>query len=151
MSSKISSQQHQLKSLLSFRITMLKATSGFVYIVEGTGTYSPYWLLKAKFVPASRDEYLTIINPISMQYTEKLCHSILNLDSICSLLSTSFFFIYMFMGVEKLSLTHWGCDKMANIPHTTFSNAFSQMNLLIKFHCDLFLELPIENKQHWLR
>ena len=51
-------------------------------------------------------------------------------------------------------LTHWGRDKMAAILQTTSSSAFSLIQiyeLRLKFHCGLFLEVPLTIFQLWFR
>ena len=50
--------------------------------------------------------------------------------------------------------THWGWDKMAAIFQTTFSNAFSWMNMYeywSKYHWSLFLRVQLIIFQHWFR
>ena len=52
------------------------------------------------------------------------------------------------------NLTHWGRHKMAAIFHTTFSNAFSWMNMYefhLRFHWNLFLRFKLTIFQHWFR
>ena len=54
----------------------------------------------------------------------------------------------------RLSLTHWGRDKMAAISQTIFSNAFSWMKMFefwLKFHWSLFLRVQLIIFQHWFR
>ena len=51
-------------------------------------------------------------------------------------------------------LTHWGQDKMADILHTTFSNAFPSIKVFefwLKFHWILFLRVQLTINQHWFR
>ena len=51
-------------------------------------------------------------------------------------------------------LTHWGWDKMAAIFQTTFSNAFSWMNIYqfrLKLHWSLFPRVQLTIFQHWFR
>ena len=51
-------------------------------------------------------------------------------------------------------LTHWGRDKMAAISQTTFSKAFSWINMLefrLKFHWSLFPTVQLIVFQHWFR
>ena len=51
-------------------------------------------------------------------------------------------------------LTHWGCDKMAVILQTIFSNAFSWVKvfeLWLKFHWSLFPRVQLTTCQHWFR
>ena len=51
-------------------------------------------------------------------------------------------------------LTHWGRDKMADISQTTFSNAFSWMEMhefRLRFHWSLFLRFQLTIFQHWFR
>ena len=53
-----------------------------------------------------------------------------------------------------LGLTHWGRDKMAAIFQTTFSNAFSSMEMIefrLKLHWMLFLRVQSTISQHWFR
>ena len=55
---------------------------------------------------------------------------------------------------EIMKLTHWGRDKIAAIPQTTFSNAFSWIKIYkfwLKFHWSLFLEVQLTICQHWFR
>ena len=50
--------------------------------------------------------------------------------------------------------THWGWDKMADIFQTTFSNAFSWMEMYecwLRFHWSLFLRFKLIILQHWFR
>ena len=50
-------------------------------------------------------------------------------------------------------LTHWGWDKMADIPQTTFSNAFSWMKMYefrLRFHWSL-LSVQLTIFHHWFR
>ena len=52
------------------------------------------------------------------------------------------------------SLTHWGRDKMAAIFQTTFSNAFSWMQInefWLRFHWSLFLRVQLTIFQYWFR
>ena len=53
-----------------------------------------------------------------------------------------------------MSLTHWGRDKMDPITQTTFSRAFSWMNMFefrLKFHWGLFPRVQLTIFQHWFR
>ena len=52
------------------------------------------------------------------------------------------------------ALTHWGLDKMADISQTTFSNAFSWIEIYqfrFIFHWSLFLRVELTIFQHRLR
>ena len=52
------------------------------------------------------------------------------------------------------NLTHCGRDKMDAISQTTFSSAFSWMQMLVfrlKFHWSLFLRVHLTIFQHWFR
>ena len=55
---------------------------------------------------------------------------------------------YSSLSTASCTLTHWGRDKMADISQTTFSNAFSWMNIhqfRLIFHWSLFLVVGINN------
>ena len=57
-------------------------------------------------------------------------------------------------GLDVITLTHWGRDKMATVSQTTLSNAFSWMKMLefrLKFHWSLFLRVQLTIFQHWFR
>ena len=50
--------------------------------------------------------------------------------------------------------THWGLEKMANVLHTTFSNAFSRMKMLVcwfKIKWSLYLRIHLRVRVHWIR
>ena len=52
------------------------------------------------------------------------------------------------------SLTHWGLDKMVVIFQTTFSNAFSWLEmwkLRLRFHWSVFPRVKLKIFQHWFR
>ena len=52
----------------------------------------------------------------------------------------------------SLSLTHWGRDQIDAISQTTFSNAFSRMQInefRLEFHWSLFLMFELTIFQHW--
>ena len=52
----------------------------------------------------------------------------------------------------KVSLTHWGRDKMAAIFQMTCSNAFSWMKIYefcLRFHWSLLLRFKLVTFQHW--
>ena len=58
----------------------------------------------------------------------------------------------MSLGLNEL--THWGRDKMTDVPQTMFSNAFSWMKMYefrLKFHLSLFLRFQLTIFQHWFR
>ena len=55
--------------------------------------------------------------------------------------------INTWLETNKLSLTHWGRDKMAVVSQTTLSNAFSWMKMLefpVRFHWSLFLKVQLQ-------
>ena len=55
---------------------------------------------------------------------------------------------------KRCYLTHWDRDRMADIFHTTFSNAFSWMKMhefWLRFHWSLFLRVQLTIFQHWFR
>ena len=55
---------------------------------------------------------------------------------------------------QPIVLTHWGSDKMAAVPQTALSNAFSWMKMLefrLKCHWSLFLRVQLTIIQHWFR
>ena len=55
---------------------------------------------------------------------------------------------------QHYMLSYWGWDKMANILHTTFSNAFSWMKIFefqIQFDWSLFLRVQLTIIQHGFR
>ena len=64
---------------------------------------------------------------------------------------------YLFQNITSPAsdgLTHQGRGKMAAIVQTTFSNAFSWMNMYefhLRFHWDLFLRFQLTISQHWFR
>ena len=54
---------------------------------------------------------------------------------------------------RHMALTHWGRDTIAAISQTTFSNAFSWMEMYefrLKFHSSLFLRLDWSAPSHYL-
>ena len=58
------------------------------------------------------------------------------------------------VGGSNTALTHLSLDKMSVISHTTFSNAFSWINIWefrLKFHCCLFPRIQLTIFQHWFR
>ena len=64
--------------------------------------------------------------------------------------TTYFKSIYM----NRISLTHWGRDKMDATSQTTLSNAFSWMKMLefrLKIHWSLFPRVQLTIFQHWFR
>ena len=64
------------------------------------------------------------------------------------------FVVVWYRAIVKISLTHWGRDKMDTISQTTFSSAFSRMKIFefrFKCHWSLFLRVQLTIFQHWFR
>ena len=58
------------------------------------------------------------------------------------------------VNVSQASINSSPLDKMAVIPQTSFSNVFScvkKFDFWLKFHCSLFLRVPLTITQHWFR
>ena len=65
-----------------------------------------------------------------------------------------FTWIFEFVWICSVVLTHWGLDKMATISQTTLSNAFSWMKMLefrLRVHWNLFLRVQLMIFPHWWR